>query len=129
MEIQNTAATMDSTKTATTEPKPLASASTLATRLRHARKVRNWSQQTLATRVSTSQAVIQKIENGKSLRPRNIVAIAGSLEVEPSWLMFGSNGTSPLSDEAVQVAKPWSGLEEPDRSAVRDNILRLAKRN
>ena len=129
MEIRNTAAIMGSTKTTRIEPNPLASASTLATRLRHARKIRSWSQQTLATRVGTSQAVIQKIENGRSLRPRKIVAIAGALEVQPSWLMFGSNGTPPLSEEAIRVAKAWSGLEEPDRSAVRDNILRLTKRD
>ncbi len=69
--------------------------------------------------------MIQKIENSKSLRPRNIVAIAGALDVEPSWLMFGSNDTLSVSEEALRVAKAWSGLEEPDRSAVRDNILRL----
>jgi transcriptional regulator with XRE-family HTH domain len=120
---------MDSKKTETSEPKPPASVSTLAARLRRSRQVRTWSQQTLATRAGTSQAVIQKIENGKSLRPRNIVAIASALEVEPAWLMFGSNGSSPLSEEAIRVAKAWSGLEEPDRSAVRDNILRLAKHN
>ncbi len=129
MEIRNTAVIKEPTKTETTERKPLAKPSTLATRLRHARKIRSWSQQALADRVGTSQAVIQKIENGKSLRPRNIVAIAGALEIEPSWLMFGSDGRSPVSEEAIRVAKAWSGLEEPDRSAVRDNILRLAKRN
>ncbi len=58
-------------------------AETLATRLRNARKHRNWSQEDLATRACTTQAVIQKIEFGKSLHPRNIVAIAEALKVKP----------------------------------------------
>jgi hypothetical protein len=33
--------------------------------------------------------VIQKIENGKSLRPRNIMDIAQVLNVNPAWLQFG----------------------------------------
>ncbi len=120
---------MDSRKSERNEAKPAANASTLAMRLRHSRQFKGWSQQGLANQAGTSQAVIQKIENSKSLRPRNIVAIAEALEVEPAWLMFGSNGTSPVSEEAIRVAKAWSTLEEPDRGAVRDNILRLTRHN
>jgi transcriptional regulator with XRE-family HTH domain len=101
---------------------------TLATRLRRARKEHNWSQQKLADRAGTTQAVIQKIENGKSLRPRNIVALAEALEVEPSWLMFGASETAELSPEAIAVAKAWSELNEPDRSSLKEQLLQLSRR-
>ncbi len=100
---------------------------TLATRLRSARKGLKWSQQDLANRAGTTQAVIQKIENGKSLRPRNVVAIAEALEVEPSWLMFGTSQTAALSPEAIAVAKAWSELSEPDRSNMKDQLMRLSR--
>lgn len=104
---------------------PRPATETLATRLRAARKHRAWSQQALAIRACTTQAVIQKIENGKSLRPRIIVAIAEALEVEPSWLMFGAGKTAAISPEAIAVAKAWSELSEPERSFVRDSVMRL----
>ncbi|MDH3317802.1 MAG: helix-turn-helix domain-containing protein [Gammaproteobacteria bacterium] len=109
-----------------TRPHP--AAETLATRLRTARNHRAWSQQGLANRACTTQAVIQKIEKGKSLRPRNIVAIAKALEVGPSWLMFGASVSEDLSPEAIAVAKAWSELSEPERSSVRDSVMRLTQR-
>lgn len=99
---------------------------TLADRLRRARKQRGWSQEYLASRADTSQAVIQKIENGKSLRPRNIERIAQALDVRPAWLMFGVNEVEDLDEEAVQVARAWSRLKEPERSAMKETIRRLA---
>ncbi|MES9926977.1 MAG: helix-turn-helix transcriptional regulator, partial [Candidatus Thiodiazotropha sp. 6PDIVS] len=41
---------------------------TLGSRLRRKRRERGWTQEELALRAGTNQAVIQKIENGKSLR-------------------------------------------------------------
>lgn len=102
-------------------------AETLASRVRTARRRRGWSQQQLATRANTSQGVIQKIENGNSLRPRIIGAIAEALEVEPAWLVFGARETARLSPEAIAVAKAWSKLPEPERSSVRDSVMRLSK--
>lgn len=109
-----------------TRPHP--AAETLANRLRTARRRRGWSQRELAARANTTQGVIQKIENGDSLRPRIIGAIAEALEVEPAWLVFGASETERLSPEAVAVAKAWSELPEPERSAVRDSVMRLSKR-
>ena len=102
-------------------------AATLAARLREARKSHKWSQQDLANRAGTTQAVIQKIENGKSLRPRNILAIADALSVDPSWLMFGASETAQLPPEAIAVAKAWSELSEPDRSNLKDQLMRLSR--
>lgn len=99
---------------------------TLADRLRRARKQKGWSQEFLAQRADTSQAVIQKIENGKSLRPRNIEHIADALDVRPAWLMFGVNEVEDLDEEAVQVARAWTRLKEPERSAMKETIRRLA---
>ena len=107
-------------------PQMLAAQETLADRLRRARKQKGWSQEFLAQRADTSQAVIQKIENGKSLRPRNIEHIAEALDVRPAWLMFGVNEVEDLDEEAVQVARAWTRLKEPERSAMKETIRRLA---
>jgi len=110
--------------------RPRPEVETLANRLRAARRRRALSQEALAVRASTSREVIQKIENGKSLRPRNIVAIAEALDVEPSWLMFGANETGlHLSTEAIAIAKAWSELSEPERNSVRDAVMRLLNEN
>ena len=112
---------------ATAAPQLIPVQETLADRLRRARKQKGWSQEFLAQRADTSQAVIQKIENGKSLRPRNIEHIADALDVRPAWLMFGVNEVENLDEEAVQVARAWTRLKEPERSAMKDTIRRLAE--
>ena len=99
--------------------------STLAGRLRSRRKEFGWTQVQLAETVGTSQAVIQKIENGKSLRPRILEELAGALEVSPSWLMFGVEEVGELSSEALELGRAWANLPEPHRSAMRDAIFRM----
>ena len=97
--------------------------STLGSRLRKRRRELGWTQIYLAEQVGTSQAVIQKIENGKSLRPRILEEIAAALEVNPAWLQFGVEDASELDEEALALARAWAKLEEPHRSLVRDAIL------
>jgi transcriptional regulator with XRE-family HTH domain len=58
-------------------------------RLRKVRREMSLTQTELAIQAGTNQAVIQKIENGRSLRPRNLEAIAEVLQVNPAWLQFG----------------------------------------
>ena len=99
---------------------------TLAERLRIKRKEVGWTQEQLAQKVGSSQAVIQKIENGKSLRPRKIDSIAEVLGTTPAWLMFGDDGTSSLDREAIELAKAWSKLSEPHRSAHKRAIMERA---
>lgn len=99
--------------------------STLAGRLRTRRKEFGWTQVRLAEEVGTSQAVIQKIENGKSLRPRILEQLAEALDVSPSWLMFGVEEVGELSGDALELARAWSNLPEPHRSAMRDAIFRM----
>lgn len=99
---------------------------TLGERLRYRRRQMGWTQEQLAVQAGTNQAVIQKIENGKSLRPRKIDEIASVLEVNPAWLMFGEEKATPLTDEARQVAELWMGLTEQDRLRVLHEIKQLA---
>ncbi|MEJ1463346.1 MAG: helix-turn-helix transcriptional regulator [Candidatus Sedimenticola sp. (ex Thyasira tokunagai)] len=61
----------------------------IGTRLRQLRKEAGLTQVQLAVRAGTNQAVIQKIENGVSLRPRILVDLAHNLQVNPAWLQFG----------------------------------------
>lgn len=58
-------------------------------RLRQARQTLGLTQQQLADKAGTNQAVIQKIENGHSIRPRVLVELGVALEVNPAWLQFG----------------------------------------
>lgn len=103
---------------------------TLGSRLRRTRKEKGWTQEQLAQKTGTSQAVIQKIENGKSLRPRKIDRIAEVLDVSPAWLQFGTETTGPTADmpdsEALEVARIWSGLDEPYRSTLKEAIMEAA---
>ena len=99
---------------------------TLAERLRIKRKEVGWTQEQLAQKVGSSQAVIQKIENGKSLRPRKINSIASVLGTTPAWLMFGDDGNGSLDREALELAKAWSKLSEPHRSAHKRAIMERA---
>jgi transcriptional regulator with XRE-family HTH domain len=101
------------------------SPATLGQRMRSRRLEKGWTQEQLARRAGTNQAVIQKIENGKSLRPRKIDQIARELEVSPAWLMFGDKDPE-LAPDAVTVAEHWARLPEPHRSRIREEILQLA---
>ena len=98
----------------------------LGTRLRRKRREKGWTQEQLAIRAGTNQAVIQKIENGKSLRPRKIDDIARILDVNPAWLMFGDR-SSKLDGEAIRVAEAWQRLPEPLRTRIKQDILKLIK--
>lgn len=73
---------------------------------------------------------MQKIENHKSLRPRILEELADVLGVSPAWLMYGDTGATcqEVDDEALAVARTWSTLEEPHRSAMRDIIFRILDR-
>jgi transcriptional regulator with XRE-family HTH domain len=101
---------------------------TLGERLRYRRRQMGWTQEQLAVQAGTNQAVIQKIENGKSLRPRKIDEIAAVLDVNPAWLMFGDEKATPLTDEAREVAEIWMTLSEGERDRVRSEMRLLAGR-
>lgn len=97
--------------------------------MRIRRQQKGWTQEQLARQAGTNQAVIQKIENGKSLRPRKINEIAEVLGVNPAWLMFGDETENSLSQDAISVAEEWSQLSEPHRSRIQREIHSLIQRN
>ncbi|MEJ1363529.1 MAG: helix-turn-helix transcriptional regulator [Candidatus Sedimenticola sp. (ex Thyasira tokunagai)] len=61
----------------------------IGTRLRQLRTEAGLTQLQLAIRAGTNQAVIQKIENGHSQRPRILADLSHVLKVNPAWLQFG----------------------------------------
>lgn len=102
---------------------------TLGERLRYRRRQMGWTQEQLAVQAGTNQAVIQKIENGKSLRPRKIDEIAAVLEVNPAWLMFGDERANPLPEEAYELGEVWMTLSADDKERFRGEIYKAAGRD
>ena len=62
---------------------------TLAERLREARKAAGMTQKALGEAVGISQAAIQKIETGKASQTTKLLEIATALRVRPEWLSSG----------------------------------------
>ena len=89
---------------------------TLAERVRKKRLEKGWTQGQLAALVGTSQSVIQKIENGRSLRPRKLDEIATVLNVSLCWLTSGEG--SEMDSETTEIARVWAQLPEPYRSKI-----------
>ena len=102
---------------------------TLGERVRYKRHQKGWTQDQLAIQAETNQAVIQKIENGKSLRPRKIDKIAEVLGVNPAWLMFGDQQASYLSDEAREVASYWEQLPPNEKARIKLEVMRIVSHN
>jgi transcriptional regulator with XRE-family HTH domain len=99
---------------------------TLGERLRRRRKETGLTQEQLGEKSGTTQAVIQKIENGKSLRPRKLNEIAFALDVDPAWLMFGIESSEHLDTDIQEIAMVWGRLDPSRRSALKEQILREA---
>ncbi len=72
----------------------------IGTRLREARIAKGITQKKLAGLAGTNQAVIQKIENGRSSRPRVTVGLAIVLDVHPASLDWGE----PFAPKRVDTA-------------------------
>ena len=104
----------------------------LGDRLRILRKQKNWKQHKLAELAGTNQAVIQKIENHKSLRPRCISALAKVLDVSSAFLMFGEepntqqidNSNKVVTDEAFSLARKYDVLNSEHKEQIRQLINR-----
>lgn len=58
-------------------------------RVKELRKKAGLTQEELGTRINSNQAVIQKIENGKSKMPRVLPELASFFQVNPGWILFG----------------------------------------
>ena len=81
----------------------------IGTRLRETRKNRELTQQELADLAGTNQAVIQKIENGKSKSPRIVENLALVLEVNPAWLQWGQ----PYAPMQLEQPEPIKSIPTP----------------
>jgi phage repressor protein C with HTH and peptisase S24 domain len=63
--------------------------STLAQRLKHARKERGLTQQQLSEASGVNQSDISKIERGETLRPTGLLSLAMAMKCNPYWLETG----------------------------------------
>ncbi|EMD6905879.1 TPA: helix-turn-helix transcriptional regulator [Klebsiella oxytoca] len=92
---------------------------TLAERLREARKAADMTQKTLGDAVGVSQAAIQKIETGRAAQTTKLLDIAKALRVRPEWL---SSGTGAMRDDGEDDKKP----SHMNHDVFRVDILDLA---
>ena len=68
---------------------PITSVNTIADRMKSAREAKGWSQGRLAQEAKVTQGTIGNIESGARKRPRDLLAIAAALGVDPGWLQSG----------------------------------------
>ena len=101
----------------------------LGERLRHRRRELGLTQEELALRAETNQAVVQKIENGKSLRPRKLDVLAHVLEVTPAWLLYGDEKSTQLTPAARKVGKLWMRLSEREQRRIQREIEFIIQSN
>ncbi|MBS3687323.1 XRE family transcriptional regulator [Klebsiella quasipneumoniae] len=92
---------------------------TLAERLREARKAADMTQKALGEAVGISQAAIQKIETGRAAQTTKLLDLANALRVRPEWL---SSGTGAMSTDRESDKNP--SRTNPD--VFRVDILDLA---
>lgn len=114
---------------------------TLAQRLRYSRERAGLSQSALARAVGIKPQAVQLIEAGRVEKPRNLLALAGALGVNPTWLLTGEGamaalavGEAParysanLSAEATELARLWMGLSASERATVETTVRALARK-
>lgn len=82
---------------------------TLAERLASARKAKDLSQSDLARLIGVKPQTIQAIEAGRVDKPRNIVAIAKALGIEPGYLLTGDESAVLSLDEVPLVGYVGAG--------------------
>lgn len=70
---------------------------TIASRMKQRRKALGLTQLELANSIGISQQSIESIENGRTHKPRNILALAKALQCNPEWLLNGKN-IMPLAE-------------------------------
>ncbi|TWV80439.1 helix-turn-helix transcriptional regulator [Moraxella sp. VT-16-12] len=89
---------------------------TLAQRLKYARELANLSQQEVAKRAGISQPTYFKIENGSTLKPRNILEISHALNVDAHWLATGEGEMDTLPHQ-VQFMLDLDNTSQPISTA------------
>mgnify|MGYP000520688747 FL=1 len=100
----------------------------IASRLKSARKTANLTQERLAQASGVTQGAIQKVENGKSHRPRKLKKIAAVLGVSPAWLLLGEEeGGFPLSDDEKALLMRFRQLDPEDKTILKSLVDKLVR--
>lgn len=76
---------------------------TLAKRLSYVLEIKGITQERVANAIGTSQQSIQAICSGKTLKPRNLVAIARYLNISADWLESGVGNMDLAENNAIRV--------------------------
>jgi len=88
-------------------------------RLRHARELRGYTQQSLARAAGMSQSAVASYENGERKSSRGLLALAAALNVEPQWLDTGKGPMSALRPPHDALSNPYAAaLAAPPGGAV-----------
>lgn len=77
---------------------------TIADRLKEARLAKNLTQEDLARAAGVTQSTIGNIEAGTRKNPRELLAIASALDVDPTWLKTGKAITLSSSHSSIVAA-------------------------
>lgn len=99
---------------------------TLAQRLKYARELANLSQQEVAKRAGISQPTYFKIENGSTLKPRNILEISHALNVDAHWLATGEGEISAEKPTIEQLRQKIKLVENRKSEVKPSNFLSMA---
>lgn len=79
---------------------------TLAQRVKNTRRSKGLTQLELGKQIGVSQNAIQKIENGDTKDPRNILQLSQVLGVDPNWLQFGSSNSGVMISKSKLSHSP-----------------------
>lgn len=119
---------------------------TLAGRVKWARKQRKLSQEAVAGKAHVSQGTIGNIESGERKRPRELLAIARALYANPEWLETGrgewdmakARGAEPVHQKGAiyhapdaeerQMLDVWRRMSASDREAMLMQMAEKAER-
>jgi len=85
---------------------------TIAERLKLAREEQNLTQEEVAARAGVAQGTIANIESSHRKSPRELMAIASAVKVNPEWLKSGK-GPKAASESGNVVPAPIGGIRIP----------------
>ncbi len=111
---------------------------TLAGRVKWARKKRELSQAALAKAAGVSQGTIGNVESGERKKPRELVSIARALRVFPAWLDTARGdwdaSAAPesifdaLTEDEKELLENFRSLMDEDRDELRAEIEHRAEK-
>lgn len=99
---------------------PITFVNTFGSRLRHARALRQLTQQELADACGLSQGAIGNYETDSRRSPKDVFRMAEILHIEPAWLAMGTGPMEPAPQREVAdvpasaIAWPFPGVD-PER--------------